>query len=80
MVCEFKPGILFRFCRPSGSGHIQRPSAAMTEALGRFAEADEMKPLLQRARAERREVVIEVFHSKTGEPLLIHPKLQPEGN
>jgi hypothetical protein len=49
----------------------------MTEALRRLSEADEMQPLLRKARAARREVVIEVFHSRDGQPLLIHPRLQP---
>jgi hypothetical protein len=52
----------------------------MTEALQRLSEAKEMEPLLNKARAARGKVVIEVFHSKDGQPLLIYPKLQPENN
>jgi hypothetical protein len=74
-----KSGIVFRFCRPSGSG-IQEPSSAMTEALRRLSEAEEMEPLRNKARAARGKVVIEVFQSKNGQPLLIYPKLQPENN
>jgi hypothetical protein len=76
MQSEFTPGVVFRFCRP-GSG-VQTASAAMTEALRCLSKAEEMQPLLTKARAARRNVVIEVFHSRSGEPLLIHPKLQPE--
>jgi len=39
--------------------------------------AEEMQPLLGKARAAKRQVVIEVFHSRDGQPLLIHPRLQP---
>ena len=76
MEAIYKPGILFRFCRPSGSC-TRKPSAAMTEALRRLSEAEEMQPLLGKARAAKRQVVIEVFHSRDGQPLLIHPRLQP---
>jgi hypothetical protein len=50
----------------------------MAEALRRLSEADEMEPLLSKARAESRQVVIEVFHSRTGYPLLIHMKAVPK--
>ncbi|MGA2608876.1 MAG: hypothetical protein ABSH01_15640 [Terriglobia bacterium] len=79
MDAIYNPGIVIRYCRPSGSC-TRKPSAAMTEALRRLSEADEMQPLLRKASAARREVVIEVFHSRDGQPLLIHPRLQPQGS
>jgi hypothetical protein len=36
-----------------------------------------MQPLLKEAQAAGRDVVIEVFPSKNGVPLLIHPTLLP---
>jgi hypothetical protein len=50
----------------------------MTEALRQLSQAREMEPLLRRAQEVGREVVIEVFQSKDGQPLLIHPALLPE--
>ena len=70
------PAVQFRFCRPSGSP-TRKPSAAMTEALRRLSQAEEMQPLMEKAKAAGREVVIEVFHSKDGQPLLIHTALTP---
>ena len=75
MEAIYNPGVVIRYCRPSGSC-TRKPSAAMTEALRRLSEAEEMQPLLGKARAAKREVVIEVFHSRDGQPLLIHPRLQ----
>ena len=66
-----KPGILFRFRRPS-SMPKRHPSKAMTEALRHIAECDEMQPFVSSAHARRRDVVLEVFHSGDGHPLLIH--------
>ena len=66
--------VQFRFRRPSGS-RTRKPSLAMKEALRHLSEAQEMRPLLDKARQTGREVVIEVFHSIDGQPLLIHPKL-----
>jgi hypothetical protein len=67
METQYKPGILFRFRRPSSVPRRQ-PSRAMTEALRHLGESDEMKPLVVAARAQRREVVVEVFHSSDGHP------------
>lgn len=71
------PSVVFRFRRPSGSP-APEPSSAMTEALRQLSQAQEMEPLLRRAHEAGREVVIEVFHGKDGQPLLIHTALQPE--
>jgi hypothetical protein len=51
----------------------------MQTALLHLSEAQEMQPLLDRARDTGREVVIEVFHARDGQPLLIHPTLTQKG-
>jgi hypothetical protein len=77
MQIEPTPGIVFKFCRPSGSPSRQ-PSEAMTQALRQFAETDEMKAFVTNARAQRRKVVVEVFHSRDGHPMLIHTAVLPK--
>lgn len=69
--------VVFRFRRPNGSVKRQ-PSVALVCALRQLSEAHEMQPLLVKARETGREVVIEVFHSKDGQPLLIHTALLPQ--
>jgi len=71
MQIEPTPGIVFKFCRPSGAPSRQ-PSEAMTQVLRQFAATDEMQALVADARAQRRKVVVEIFHSTDGHPLLIH--------
>ena len=71
--------VQFNFRRPSGSP-TRKPSAAMTEALRSLSQAEEMNPLLKKAQAAGRGVVIEVFHAKDGQPLLIHTALMPEAS
>jgi len=71
METQYKPGVLFKFRRPS-SNPRRHPSRAMTEALRHLAESDEMRPFIADARAQQRNVVVEVFHSRDGHPLLIH--------
>jgi hypothetical protein len=71
MQIEQTPGIVFKFCRPSGASK-NPPSRAMTEALQRLSEAEEMQGFLRKAKTQRRTVVLEVFHSSEGHPLLIH--------
>lgn len=71
METQYKPGVLFKFRRPS-SAPRRHPSRAMTEALRHLAESEEMRPFVAEARAQRRNVVVEVFHSRDGHPLLIH--------
>ena len=44
----------------------------MTQAMRQFAETDEMQAFIANARAQRRKVVVEVFHASDGHPLLIH--------
>jgi len=71
MQIEPTPGIVFKFCRPSGAPSRQ-PSAAMAQALRQFARSDEMREFVSNARKQRRKVVVEVFHSADGHPMLIH--------
>ncbi len=63
--------VVFRFRRPSGS-NSQQPSRALTEALHRLGEAEEMQSLLAQARQSGKSVAIEVFQTRDGQPLLIH--------
>lgn len=60
-----------KFSRPSGSP-AQQPSKAMAEALQRLSEADEMQTLVAEAQNHGRKVVLHVFHSAEGHPILIH--------
>jgi hypothetical protein len=73
----YKPGILFRLRRPS-SNPQRHPSRALAEALRQLAESEEMQPFISDARARRRNVVVEVFHSRDGRPLLIHTTTGPK--
>jgi hypothetical protein len=77
MEAVYKPEIMFRFRRPRSIPRRQ-PSKAMTEALQCLAESEEMQPLIDDARARRRDVVVEVFHSSDGHPLLIHTTTAPK--
>jgi hypothetical protein len=60
-----------KFSRPSGAP-ARQPSKAMAEALQRLSESDEMQTLVAEARAYGRKVVVHVFHSADGHPILIH--------
>ena len=71
MHVQETPNIVFKFRRPSGTPSRQ-PSAAMTHALRQFARSDEMQAFVANARKQRRKVVVEVFHSADGHPMLIH--------
>jgi hypothetical protein len=71
-----KPVVRFQFRRASGSP-IRTPSTAMTVALQRLCEANEMQPLLSQSRSDGLEVLIEVFHRADGQPLLIHTTVNP---
>ena len=76
MEAVYRPGILFRFRRPSNIPR-RHPSKAMTEALRQLAECDEMRLFVADACARRRNVVVEVFHASDGPPLLIHTTAAP---
>jgi hypothetical protein len=67
--------VTFRFCHPAGASK-KPPSPAMTEALQRLSEAEEMQSLVANAKAQNRTVTLEVFHSRDGRPLLIYPVVQ----
>jgi NAD/NADP transhydrogenase alpha subunit len=69
--------VIFRFRRPGGSTSL-KPSAALVEALQHLSRVKEMQPLMSQANKTGREVVIEVFHAKSGHPLLIHTALVPD--
>jgi len=71
MEAELKPGVVFKFRRPAGVPK-KPPSRAMTEALQRLSESDEMQDFMAQAHAQKRTVVVEVFHTREGRPLLIH--------
>jgi|GEM_PF-6446775 len=76
MQTEVNCEVVFRFCRPSGAP-TREPSEGLREALRRLSEADEMQQLVAGARAQQRRVVVEVFHSREGHPLLIHTAVAP---
>lgn len=82
MEAVYKSGIIFRFRRPSSVPRRQ-PSEAMRKALRHLAESEEMRQFAADARARRRDIVLEVFHSHDGHPLLIHvaavPRHDPHG-
>ena len=65
--------VVFRFHCPRGAER-QTQSVAMTEALHRLGEAEEMQSLLAQARQSGKSVAIEVFQTRNGQPLLIHIK------
>jgi len=69
----------FKFRSPA-SAPPKQPSAKMTEALRLLSESDEMQPLVANARAQRRRVVVEVFHRSDGTPLLIHAAAVADGH
>ena len=73
MQIESICGVLFKFCRPSGAP-AREPSVAMTRALQALTESDEMQQFVAEAHAQRKHVVVEVFQSRGGRPLLIYPK------
>ncbi len=73
-----KSGVVFRFRRPAGAPK-KPPSRAMTEALQRLSEAEEMQGFSAKARAQNRVVVVEVYHAaEDGHPLLIHTAAVPK--
>lgn len=76
MEAPHKPGILFRFRRPSSVPERQ-PSRAMAEALRHLSESEEMRPFVAKAHAQSRDVVVEVFHASDGRPLLVHTTTTP---
>jgi uncharacterized protein (DUF2141 family) len=79
MQIEPKPGIVFKFSRPSGAPACT-PSNGMTDALRRLSETEEMSAFIAKARAQQRQVIVQVFHSSDGCPMLIHTATTPRKN
>jgi hypothetical protein len=50
----------------------------MADALQRLSEADEMQCLVSEAEAQGRKLVVQVFHSAEGHPILIHLGAVPQ--
>jgi len=48
--------------------------------MRQFAETDEMQAFIANARAQRRKVVVKVFHSADGHPMLIHTTILRKKN
>ncbi len=69
--------VAFKFCRPSGAPTWQ-PSRAMIEALQQLSRSDELKLIAANAQARGRKLVVQVFHSSHGVPILIHLATVPE--
>lgn len=71
------PDVLFKFTQPNGTPS-RNPSKAMTEALRHLSKSDEIRTLITEARAQGRKVVVQVFHSAAGHPILIHLGVVPQ--
>jgi len=50
----------------------------MTRALQALTESEEMQQFVAEAHSQRKDVVVEVFQSRNGRPLLIHPNAVPK--
>ena len=74
---ESERNVTFKFSQASGAA-APEPSECMTEALQRLSESDEMQALVAEARAHGRKVVVHVFHSSDGHPILIHLGAAPQ--
>ena len=68
---------MFRLGVPAGAP-ARELSAAMTRALQALTESDEIQQFVAEAHAQRKDVVVEVFQSRSGRPLLIHPNAVPK--
>jgi hypothetical protein len=66
-----RQSVIIKHSSPSGA--LKRnPSRALTAALRKLTQSDEMKHLITEARAQKRLVKVQVFHSAAGHPILIH--------
>ena len=63
--------VVFKFRRPRGVVR-QLPSQGMADALRRLGETEEMKPLIAEANKCGQPIAIEVFQTRSGQPILIH--------
>ena len=63
--------VIFRF-RGLADPTRFRPSDELHEALMLLSDAKELQPLFDKADEAGKLVAIEVFHSRDGQPILIH--------
>lgn len=63
--------VIVRFKRPSGAGR-KMPSEALNQAMVSLADSDEMRPLLCEASREGKALAIDIYQSRTGQPILVH--------
>lgn len=68
-----RDGVIVRLRRASGAGR-QVPSESLNHAMASLADSEEMRPLLSEANAEGKALAIDVYSSRSGEPILIHFK------
>ena len=61
----------YKFSRPNGT-KPRKPSQRLQDALHQLAGCEEMRSLFSYASATGRRVVVQVFASAEGHPLLIH--------
>jgi len=69
--------IEFRFSKPGGVT-IAEPSTRMKNALTHLSQSDEIRRLAADAKTRGRKLVVHVFHSAKGHPILIHLGDVPE--
>lgn len=69
--------VAFKFSLPSGAPALE-PSRGMTEALRQLSRSDELKSIAGDAAMHGRKLVVQVFHSSSGVPILIHLATVPE--
>ena len=69
--------IEFRFSKPSDAATVE-PSTAMKNALQDLSKSEEVRRLAADAQRRGRKVVLHVFHSATGYPILIHVGAVPK--
>ncbi len=63
--------IEFRFSTPRGVA-VAEPSTRMRKALRHLSQSDEIRRLAADAKRRGRKIVLHVFHSAKGHPILIH--------
>jgi hypothetical protein len=70
METQHKPEIFFTFRSPGGIVKRQ-PYRTLAQGLRQLAESEQMRPFIEEAHAQGRDVVVGVFHSMEGRPLLV---------
>jgi hypothetical protein len=68
---QMKNDVVFKFSHPSGTAG-RKPSMSLANAVQQLTEADELKLLASEAREHGRKLMVQVFHSANGCPILIH--------